>query len=53
MNKYVHFSGPTTICKVCSGPAALYGVVDFNKNCLEVRDVFLPLLGVAVYYHEC
>ena len=53
MIKDVHFSGWEAACKVCGGPAALYGVVDFNKNCLEVRGVYLPLTGVPVYYHEC
>jgi hypothetical protein len=42
-----------TACKVCGGRAALFGVVDFNKSCLENQDVFLPLLGVPVYYHRC
>jgi len=40
-------------CKICGGPAALDGVVDFNKNCAEAQGVVLPLLGVPVYYHRC
>jgi hypothetical protein len=41
-------------CKCCGEPAALFGVVDFNKNCEAGKDVFpLPLVGVPVYYHRC
>ena len=53
MIKDVHFSGPRTPCKICAGSADLYGVVDFNKSCREAENVFLPLLGVPVYYHRC
>jgi 2-polyprenyl-3-methyl-5-hydroxy-6-metoxy-1,4-benzoquinol methylase len=49
----VSFSGQRSVCKVCQGPAVLYGVVDFNKSCLELGKVFLPLRGVPVYYHRC
>jgi 2-polyprenyl-3-methyl-5-hydroxy-6-metoxy-1,4-benzoquinol methylase len=49
----VRFSGSQSQCKICASPASIYGVVDFNKNCLENRDVFLPLVGVPVYYHQC
>ena len=28
-------------------------MVDFNKSCEEARGRFLPLPGVAVYYHLC
>jgi hypothetical protein len=40
-------------CKICGGPAALRGVVDFHKSCEEVRGVRLPLSGVAIYYRRC
>lgn len=42
-----------TPCKVCKSPAHLYGVCDFNKNCEERYNVFLPLSGLPVYYHQC
>jgi hypothetical protein len=40
-------------CPVCNHAAALYDVVDFNKNCEEHRGFFLPLSGQAVYYARC
>jgi 2-polyprenyl-3-methyl-5-hydroxy-6-metoxy-1,4-benzoquinol methylase len=40
-------------CKICRNDAPLYGVTDFNKTCEEHRGQFLPLTGVAVYYHRC
>jgi SAM-dependent methyltransferase len=40
-------------CKICGGAAELFGVVDFNKSCEEVRGYKLPLSGVAVYYRRC
>ncbi len=40
-------------CKICGGPAALYGVVDFNKSCEELRGFRLPLSGVPIYYRRC
>ena len=40
-------------CKVCTGVAELYGVVDFAKTCEEQRGVFADLSGVPVYYHRC
>ena len=40
-------------CKVCHNEAPLYGVTDFNKSCEEHHGRFLPLAGVAVYYHRC
>jgi len=42
----------TTVCKVCSHSAKLYGVVDFNRNCGE-PDFVLPLTGIPIYYHRC
>ncbi len=40
-------------CKICQAPSHLFGVVDFNKSCLEQRGERLPLTGFAVYYHRC
>jgi SAM-dependent methyltransferase len=40
-------------CKICAAAAALYGVVDFNKSCGELRGLRLPLSGVPVYYRRC
>lgn len=40
-------------CKICQSPSQLFGVVDFNKSCLEQRGERLPLTGFAVYYHRC
>jgi hypothetical protein len=31
----------------------MFDVVDFNKNCEEVRGTFLPLSGRPIYYHRC
>jgi hypothetical protein len=39
-------------CKICGGPATLYGVVDFNKTC-HIGSGPLPLCGVPVYYRRC
>lgn len=40
-------------CKICGGPAALYGVVDFHKSCIETRGISLSLSGVPIYYRRC
>ena len=42
-----------TPCKCCGEQAALYGVVDFNRNCETLRGNPLPPCGVPVYYHRC
>lgn len=44
---------PMTACKVCGEDADLYGVADFNKSCEELRQKYLRLSGVPVYYHRC
>lgn len=44
---------PNSVCKCCQGPAELFGVCDFNKNCEERRGLFLPLSGIPVYYYRC
>jgi 2-polyprenyl-6-hydroxyphenyl methylase/3-demethylubiquinone-9 3-methyltransferase len=40
-------------CKCCGGPAQLYGVVDFNKNCQNNDRNVLICSGVPIYYHRC
>jgi SAM-dependent methyltransferase len=40
-------------CKCCGAPAALYGLVDFHKNCEIYRNNALGISGVPIYYHRC
>ncbi len=40
-------------CKCCNGQAKLYGVVDFNQYCGEVRQPLLERCGIPIYYHRC
>src|ERR1700730_1789463 len=40
-------------CKICDGPAALYGVVDLHRPCEIPGGVRPPLSGVPVYYRRC
>ncbi len=40
-------------CKICGASAPLYLVVDFARNCEELRGYFLPLTGIPVYYGRC
>ena len=40
-------------CHVCGGDCRLLDVVDFNKSCEESRGVFLPIVGVPIYYALC
>jgi hypothetical protein len=42
-----------TPCKICQQPAPLFGVVDFNRNCLIPNGVKLPLTGTPVYFRRC
>jgi SAM-dependent methyltransferase len=42
-----------TPCKCCGAPAALYGLIDFNKNCEIYRKNALGISGVPIYYHRC
>lgn len=46
-------SPPARPCKVCDAPAALFGVVDFSKNCDEANGTKIPLSGHAIYYRRC
>src|SRR4051812_7261348 len=50
MLKTLHFNGPHSVCKVCGGSAAIYGIADFNKSCTPAD---LPPLGISVHYHQC
>jgi hypothetical protein len=43
----------TTPCKCCGQTAALFGVVDFHKNCEDRRNPPLRLSGIPIYYHRC
>ncbi len=47
------FSAAPAPCKICSGAAEPYGVVDFHKSCAEANGVRLPLSGVPIYYRRC
>ena len=40
-------------CKICGGPAALCGAVDFHKSCEELRGFHLPPAGVPISYRRC
>jgi 2-polyprenyl-3-methyl-5-hydroxy-6-metoxy-1,4-benzoquinol methylase len=40
-------------CKCCGSEAALFGVVDFSKNCEDRRRPALELSGIPIYYHRC
>jgi 2-polyprenyl-6-hydroxyphenyl methylase/3-demethylubiquinone-9 3-methyltransferase len=40
-------------CKICGGAAALFGVVDFHKSCLEVAGKRLAPCGIPIYYRRC
>jgi hypothetical protein len=48
---------PATIapvpCKICGGASTLFGVLDFNRCCLEHQGIRLPLCGVPIYYRRC
>jgi SAM-dependent methyltransferase len=40
-------------CKICGGPAPLFGVVDFHQSCEQVRGVQFRLSGLPIYYRRC
>jgi len=40
-------------CKICGGAAALYGVIDFHKSCVEPSGFRLPVSGLPIYYRRC
>ena len=41
---------PESLCKCCGSTAGLFGVVDFNKNCINAP---LSLSGIPIYYYRC
>ena len=41
------------ICKICAAPSALFGEVDFSRNCEEQNGQFLPPSGIPVHYYRC
>jgi rubredoxin len=52
----LHFSQPPADgveCPVCGAATVMHDVVDFNKNCEEARQHFLPLSGRPIYYNRC
>jgi hypothetical protein len=46
-------SNAPTACKICAGPAPLYGVVDFHRGCEIPGGKRLPLSGIPVHYRRC
>lgn len=44
---------PHVTCPVCGGQTVMHDVVDFNKNCEEAQQHYLPLSGRPIYYHRC
>jgi hypothetical protein len=40
-------------CEICGSASLLYGVLDFNRCCLEYLGIRLPLCGVPIYYRRC
>ena len=40
-------------CKICAARSALFGAVDFSKNCEERNGQFLPDSGIPVYFYRC
>jgi SAM-dependent methyltransferase len=40
-------------CKVCSSPANLFDVVDFNKSCSRTSPYARGLRGIPIYYYRC
>ncbi|MGJ5179421.1 class I SAM-dependent methyltransferase [Bradyrhizobium oligotrophicum] len=40
-------------CKICDGPANLFGVVDMNRPCQTPHAHRAPLSGVPIYYRRC
>ena len=41
-------------CKICENKTSIFGVVDFNKSCEEMKGIrALPYCGTPVYYHQC
>ncbi|MBI2753523.1 MAG: methyltransferase domain-containing protein [Betaproteobacteria bacterium] len=49
----VDLAAATTACKICNQQAALFGIVDFEKNCEERNGIFRAASGVSVPYYRC
>ena len=45
-NKYKNIK-----CKICDSSTTIFGVCDFNKNCVNTDK--LKLIGYPIYYHIC
>jgi 2-polyprenyl-6-hydroxyphenyl methylase/3-demethylubiquinone-9 3-methyltransferase len=43
----------TAPCKICGKASPVYGSVDFNKCCEEVRGLYLEKAGVQIAYRRC
>src|SRR5579871_6814765 len=50
---FAHIAVESYPCKCCGGESPLFGVVDFNKSCEDVRQPSAPLAGIPIYYHRC
>ena len=46
-------SATVSSCKICQGPAELYGVVDLHRPCEIPGGIRPPLSGMPVYYRRC
>jgi 2-polyprenyl-6-hydroxyphenyl methylase/3-demethylubiquinone-9 3-methyltransferase len=46
-------SAEPVACKICQGPSALFGVIDFHKSCIEAQGKRLPVSGYPIYYRRC
>lgn len=46
-------SAAPTACKICGGPASLFGVVDFHRSCHTSDVKQLPPSSLPVYYRRC
>jgi SAM-dependent methyltransferase len=40
-------------CKICGGRAPLFGAIDFNKSCEQIRGLTLPESGHLIPYNRC
>lgn len=40
-------------CKICGGRAPLFGAIDFNKSCEEIRGLKLPASDHLIPYNRC
>ena len=40
-------------CPICHQDISTLDVVDFNKSCLEAQGIYLPMIGLPIYYYIC